>query len=528
MSEGSAFLDLLSRVRAGDQLPAAAVPKTAAASPAFPKVAGYEVLAELGGGGMGVVYQARQLGADRVVALKMLREGGPAGDPDQERFRGEIAAAARLQHPGIVQIFEVGERQARPFLSLEYVAGGSLAQKLAATPQNPRWVAGLVRDLALAVQAAHAAGVLHRDLKPANVLLTADGRPKVTDFGLAKRVDDDSGRTHHGTILGTPSYMPPEQATGQLKKIGPAADVYGLGAILYECLTGRPPFQGATILETLEQVCTREPVAVRQLQPSVPRDLETICLKCLHKESRKLLRLRRGSGRGLATVPGARAHHGAAGGDDREGGQVGAAAAGGRSAHRRRARRLSWRCSSADWCTTTNSNSPTSWWNKRSGMPIRRTSRRTPFEKLPGRFTMTPKTSRPAARTDKLASEKARESQHILYALQLQEVMAAVHKGDYNQGLALLEDAERCPPVLRDFTWGYYHRWCKRDRRTLFVGAGLSLAVSPDGNTLAVATPDGVQRCTTLPAGDCRRPGQATGPMSAPWPFRPTAGPWPR
>jgi tRNA A-37 threonylcarbamoyl transferase component Bud32 len=248
-------------------------------------VAGYEILSELGRGGMGVVYKARHLKLDRVVALKMILAGAHAGAQELARFRTEAEAVARLHHPNIVQIYEIGEEGGKPFLSLEYVEGGSLERKLNGTPLPPRAAAELVEKLARAVAAAHERGVIHRDLKPGNVLLAADGTPKVTDFGLAKKLDDLAGATQSGAILGTPSYMAPEQAGGRSKEIGPAADVYALGAILYECLTGRPPFKAATALETILEVLEREPVAPRLLSPVVPRDLETICLKCLEKLS---------------------------------------------------------------------------------------------------------------------------------------------------------------------------------------------------------------------------------------------------
>jgi WD40 repeat protein/tetratricopeptide (TPR) repeat protein len=250
-------------------------------------VPGYDLLLELGRGGMGVVYRAQHLALKRIVALKMILAGAGADDEDLARFRAEAEAVARLQHPNIVQIYEVGQHDGRPYCALEYVDGGSLAEKVAHTPQPARYAAALVQALARAVHHAHQQGIIHRDLKPANVLLTQQGTPKVTDFGLAKRLDDDSGRTRSGAILGTPSYMAPEQAAGQTKEIGPLADVYALGAILYELLTGRPPFQGATLWETLEQVRHREPVSPRQLNPAVPRDLETVCLKCLQKEPHK-------------------------------------------------------------------------------------------------------------------------------------------------------------------------------------------------------------------------------------------------
>jgi WD40 repeat protein len=243
---------------------------------------GYQILAELGRGGMGVVYLARQTGLNRLVALKMILHGGHAGTADLARFRMEAEAIARLQHAHIVAVYEVGEHDGKPFFSLEFCSGGSLDRKLTGTPFDPREAANLVRTLAAAMQAAHEAHVIHRDLKPANVLLAADGTPKITDFGLAKRLDEQ-GLTHTGDVMGTPSYMAPEQAQGK-KDVGPAADVYALGAILYELLTGRPPFRAATRMETVMQVTREEPVPPRQLNAQVPRDLETICLKCLHKE----------------------------------------------------------------------------------------------------------------------------------------------------------------------------------------------------------------------------------------------------
>ncbi len=249
----------------------------------LPTVPGYEVLGELGRGGMGVVYKARHEALDRVVALKVLRAGPHADADELRRFRHEAQAAARLQHPHIVQVFETGEHNGLPYFSQEYVAGGSLDRKLAGTPQPPREAARLALTLAGAVHAAHQAGVVHRDLKPANVLLTADGTPKVADFGLARR-QDVPGRTARGEVLGTPLYMAPEQAAGRAQEVGPAADVYALGAILYELLTGRPPFQGATTYDTLTQVLHQEPVPPARLQPTTPRDLETVCLKCLRKE----------------------------------------------------------------------------------------------------------------------------------------------------------------------------------------------------------------------------------------------------
>jgi tetratricopeptide (TPR) repeat protein/predicted Ser/Thr protein kinase len=248
-----------------------------------PAVPGYEVLGVLGRGGMGVVYQARQTSLRRLVALKMILAGGHASGEQRARFRTEAEAAARLQHPNVVQIHEVGEHDGLPFFCLEFVDGGSLASRLDGTPWPPRQAAQLLETLARAVHAAHQRGIVHRDLKPANVLLAEDGTPKITDFGLAK-VLDAAGPTGSGEIMGTPSYMAPEQTGRYAHAIGPATDVYSLGAVLYELLTGRPPFKGETPLATVAQVAADEPVPPRRLQPGVPRDLETACLKCLQKE----------------------------------------------------------------------------------------------------------------------------------------------------------------------------------------------------------------------------------------------------
>jgi WD40 repeat protein/serine/threonine protein kinase len=246
-------------------------------------IPGYEILGELGRGGMGVVYLARQIGLDRLVALKMILAGAHASPDDVARFRREAEAVAQLQHPHIVQVYDVGEQEGLPYFSLEYIEGGSLVQKLSGTPLPSHQAAELVAVLADAIHAAHLRNIIHRDLKPANVLLTADGTPKITDFGLAKRLDAPAGLTQSGAIVGTPSYMAPEQAEGRSKQVGPATDVYALGAILYEALTGRPPFRAETPFDTLLQVVHEEPVPPRRLLPKIPRDLEIICLKALAK-----------------------------------------------------------------------------------------------------------------------------------------------------------------------------------------------------------------------------------------------------
>ena len=250
----------------------------------------YDLLEEVGRGGMGVVFKARQRSLDRIVALKIIRAGEGSSDGDRERFRQEALTLARLQHPNIVQIYDWGVAGEQHFLSLEFVVGSSLADSLDGTPWSSRSAATLLQVLAQAVDFAHSQGVVHRDLKPSNVLLTGtpetapEQRPaKLADFGLAKRLDLN-GETRTGAVLGTPSYMAPEQAEGRPGAVGPRTDVYGLGAILYELLTGRPPFRAESPLLTLKAVTSAEPVRPRLLNPGVPRDLETICLKCLQKE----------------------------------------------------------------------------------------------------------------------------------------------------------------------------------------------------------------------------------------------------
>jgi WD40 repeat protein len=249
-----------------------------------PTIAGYLIEGELGRGAMGVVYLGRQVLLNRPCALKVILAGAHADPVAAVRFLGEAAAVARLQHPNIVQIHHVGEADGLPFLELEYLPGGSLDRTLDGTPWPARRAAALVEALARGVAEAHRLGIVHRDLKPSNILLAADGTPKVADFGLAKSLNIESGLTATDSIMGSPSYMAPEQAEGKTKLVGPLADVYALGAILYELLVGRPPFRGTTILETLEQVKTAEPVAPSRLLPGLPRDAETIALKCLPKD----------------------------------------------------------------------------------------------------------------------------------------------------------------------------------------------------------------------------------------------------
>jgi hypothetical protein len=259
------------------------------ASPAAPPLSlpGFELFERLGEGGMGIVFRARDIRLDQPRAIKVIRTGPFASEDARQRFSTEAKAVARLDHPGVVRIFSLGEHDDVLFICMELLEGGSLQARLRREPMEVREAAELVRQLAVAVQHAHEAGVLHRDLKPANVLLTASGEPKVTDFGLAKLLDADDGITHTGAVMGTPSYMAPEQAEGRTRDVGQPTDGYALGAILYECLTGRPPFRTESRQETLDLVKRDPPIPPGRLRSEVPVALEAICLKCLAKDPRQ-------------------------------------------------------------------------------------------------------------------------------------------------------------------------------------------------------------------------------------------------
>ncbi len=261
-----------------------AAPAQRAGAPSEPP--DYEICGELGRGGMGVVYKARHRRLNRLVALKMIR-GAYADEIQVTRFRIEAEAVAALRHPNILQIYDIGEHNGSPYVALELLEGGSLIDRLRGTALPPRQAAEWMVPLVMAIDAAHLAGILHRDLKCANILFSADGIPKITDFGLAKRLEADEGQTHTGQIMGTPSYMAPEQARGDTKLAGPPADIYALGAMLYEMITGRPPFKGISAMDTVKQVLEQDPISPSRVQFHVPRDLETICMKCLQKEPRK-------------------------------------------------------------------------------------------------------------------------------------------------------------------------------------------------------------------------------------------------
>ncbi len=272
----------------------------------------YEISGEIARGGMGVVFRARQVSLNRPVALKMILAGQLANDTDVKRFYTEAEAAANLDHPGIVPIYEVGQHDTQHYFSMGFVEGQSLAQRLADGPLLPREAAELMAKVAEAIEYAHRRGLIHRDLKPGNILLDQNGNPRVTDFGLAKRLQGDSGLTGSGQIMGTPSYMPPEQAGGNRGAVGPAADVYSLGATLYALTTGRPPFHGATATDTVLQVLSDEPVSPRRLNASMPRRPGDDLPEVLGEGAGAAIRFGGGTRRRPAPVPRRRADPGAA------------------------------------------------------------------------------------------------------------------------------------------------------------------------------------------------------------------------
>ncbi len=442
----------------------------------LPHLQGCELLGELGRGAMGVVYRAWQRGAKRLVAVKLLPNDVPVG-----RALNEVEAASRLQHPHIVQVFEVSEYQGRIALVLEFVEGGNLAQKLAGRPQQPRASARLVETLAWAMAYAHGRGVIHRDLKPSNILLAAcgladahtakpqaaDWDPKIGDFGLAKLVEGGPGLTRTSDVLGTPSYMAPEQ-TGGTADVGPAADVYSLGAILYECLTGRPPFLGQSVLDTLDQVRHQEPVPPSRLQPQVPRDLEIICLKCLHKTPAR----RYASARELA--------------EDLE-------------------RFLA--------------NEPIKARAVSLAERLWKGARRRPavaalvFVSVTATLLLTGgvlafnqvlRRQRNGARSQaEQLDAQLRQARQFVYTTQLLRV-GSVWESDPTQGLRMLDDPGACPPDLRCFSWGVLHAQCKRYRLSLVghPGAVTAVACSPDGKLLASGGSDGEVRLWEVESGE--------------------------
>jgi WD40 repeat protein len=466
-------------------------------------VPGYDIERELGRGGMGVVYQARHQALGRSVALKMILSGGHASVEERKRFRTEAETIARLQHPHIVQVYEIGEHEGRPFLALEFCGGGNLDQHLRGTPLPPGEAAPLVEVLARAVQAAHDKGIVHRDLKPANVLLTVPDSatqrpvPKIVDFGLAKKLGETS-QTSTGAVLGTPSYMAPEQASGDSRSIGPATDIYALGAILYECLTGRPPFKAATAVDTLVQVIHADPVAPSQLQPGVPRDLETVCLKCLHKLAGRryasaadladdLGRVQRGEP--IAARPVGRLERAAKWVKRRPAvaallGVVALVTVAGLAG-------VAWTYSLAleerDNAIAAGKQAA----SERDLADLERHKAQAAEQKVARERDAAEAARKDADKhrhTAELEQQKAAEqlaiARHSLFTTQMLRA-AALAPRQPAQALALLYDLSACPLDLRDWTWFYHAQQCQPCTLTV-TGNYTGIALSPDGGLLAV------------------------------------------
>lgn len=479
-------------------------------------VPGYEIESELGRGGMGVVYLGRDQRLNRPVAIKMILAGEHAGPTERERFRREAEAVAALQHPNIVAIYEVGEADGRPYLAFEYVSGGNLASRLDGSPWAARASAEVVEVLARAVHYAHGRGIVHRDLKPANILISSaiEGNPqrpipwarpheslKITDFGLAKRVQPDSTesgdggpqKTHHagwtrtGAVVGTPSYIAPEQAAGKNRTVGPAADVYALGAILYELLTGRPPFRGETALDTVLQVMADDPVPPSKLRAKLPRDLETICLKCLAKDPRK----RYQSAEELAN-------------DLRrylEGGSIAARPAGMSErlvkwTHRHPAAAVLGATTSLAVLSVLAISLNFNYRLKVAADATQLKAEEAEHEKAQALAEQaTANRLRTEAEKARIEAEtKKREAERGVYALQLFKA-AALSERDPQRALKLLEDRNRCPEELRDFTWRYLRgqmlvteQVVASQRFGSITPAVARMSRSPDGHWVAVAS----------------------------------------
>jgi WD40 repeat protein len=472
-------------------------------------VPGYEVFEELGRGGMGVVYRARQTGLNRPVALKMILAGSHAGPVERERFRREAQAVAALQHPNIVQIFEIGEAAGHPYLALELVDGGSLAQHLVGSPWPARDAVELVEHVARAVEYAHSQGVVHRDLKPGNILLarekslpsafqsTRNSVPKITDFGLAKRIDETvapDGATKTGAVMGTPSYIAPEQASGKTREIGPAADVYALGAILYELLTGRPPFRGETPLDTVLQVINEDPVSPKSLQSNVPWDVQTICLKCLMKSPAKryasALALAEDLRRWLNGEPIQARPLGSWGRSVKWAKRHPALAVlgiGTTAATFAVLAVLSVAYTRVRDAKSQREHEALEAHRARAKEEIqRKRAEGLAEENEKARFAA-------VEQTEQLKRESER-NRRSAYALQIAQI-AAIAERDPRRAQILLEDPSRCPSDYRDFAWEYLHRLCFReDRAYREHGKGdelESIAVSKGGTFVATAGSQG-------------------------------------
>ncbi|QJW97924.1 protein kinase domain-containing protein [Frigoriglobus tundricola] len=526
-----------------------------------PQVPGYEIIHEVGRGGMGVVYKARQLSLNRLVALKMILSGAHAGPTERERFRREAEAVAALQHPHIVQIFDIGEANGHPYLALEFVSGGSLAQALTGDPWASARAAELVEVLARTMQFAHDAGIVHRDLKPGNILLSAEPgarapepkadapppsaprpaargpssalRPKVTDFGLAKRLDETlgDGGTRTGAVMGTPSYIAPEQASGKTSEVGPAVDVYALGAILYELLTGRPPFRGETPLDTVLQVLHDDPVSPKRLHPLVPRDLETICLKCLSKSPAK----RYATAAALADDLGRFRR-----GEPIKARPLSAWGRGVKWARRHPALAVLMSVTVIATAALVTVLS-VAYAQVRNAVDEKDHQARVAQQESTSAKEQKALAEAEKRRAEDLAAENDRRRREAVqkadelkreadrtrraaFALQLAQV-AILCDRDPLRAAALLDDETRCPRDLRDFTWHYLRRLCQRDDR-VYADHGPddplhAVAYSPTGTIVATAGAAGTIRVWDPAPGapgpySRATPGPSTGSRSAP------------
>jgi WD40 repeat protein/serine/threonine protein kinase len=483
-----------------------------------PLVPGYEILHEVGRGGMGVVYKARHLRLNRLVALKMILSGAHAGPTERERFRREAEAVAALQNPHIVQIFDIGEANGHPYLALEFVEGGSLATNLSGEPWDAKRAAGLIEILARTMQFAHDAGIVHRDLKPGNILLAVGSRqqavgseerkqpssglstahsplptvsPKVTDFGLAKRLDETLGAdgTRTGAVMGTPSYIAPEQASGKAREVGPPVDVYALGAILYELLTGRPPFRGETPLDTVLQVINDDPVAPKRLHPLVPRDLETICLKCLSKHPAK---------RYASTLALADDLRRFLNGEPIVARPLSAWGRGVKWARRHPALAVLLTMTATATVALVAVLSVAYARVHDAVLEKEREARaaadardKAEVEKVRAQ-QFADELERQRREAVKRADDLERETQRArraAYALQLAQVAILCERNPRSAAEHLMDET-RCPPDLRDFTWHYLRRLCQRDDRTYPEHEGdplRAVAYSPTGTFVATA-----------------------------------------
>jgi len=450
----------------GNASPGASGPKPSALADMPRRVGAYELMGKIAHGGTGVVYRARHRELTRAVALKMIA----AAPGDARRVVTEAEAIARLRHPSIVQIYEIGRHDGWFFLALEFVPGGSLANHLAGAPQAPDYAAGLVETLAQTMHYAHTQGVVHRDLKPANVLLAADGTPRITDFGLAKLLDGQANQTRTGSVFGTPSYMAPEQAAGQ-SDVGAAADVYALGAILYEALTGRPPFRADTPLNTLHQVMADDPVPPDRLQPGVPPDLATICLQCLHKEPHRRYHSAQALAADLRRFL------------NREPIQARPASLAGRAwkwARRRPVIAVLTCLLGTSLAALLLGN----FWYTGQLADLTAEARRQQADAESAVADVNRQRGE-IQRQAAILQQQQQAMRESLYTIQLRRV-DEVWRTNPVRALSFLEDRAHCPPELRDFPWRLYRHLCNEDRffNGYFRGVTL-LAVSPDGMLLA-------------------------------------------